>query len=200
MRNDVAALYVDPRGPYPQLVRDWYDEARDARRYAGPLPVVAHPPCGPWGKLRHLSKNDDPDLAVRAVTQVRLCGGVLEHPAGSMLFDAAGLPRPGGGDDAWGGYSLEVCQVDWGHPARKRTWLYIVGTSWHPPMPPAREPTHWVSGGRNPERKDGARGGGIVPKGIKVCSAKQRRTTPTAFATWLIEIAGTAKVPDGRSA
>jgi hypothetical protein len=28
---NVAALYVEPRGPYPGLVADWYDEARDAR-------------------------------------------------------------------------------------------------------------------------------------------------------------------------
>lgn len=46
MRTDVAALYVDPRGPYPKLVAEWYDAARDARTYEGPLPVVAHPPCG----------------------------------------------------------------------------------------------------------------------------------------------------------
>lgn len=37
-RSDVAALYVDPKGPYPRLLAAglWYDEARDARTYAGP--------------------------------------------------------------------------------------------------------------------------------------------------------------------
>jgi len=92
--DDVVALYVDPRGPYPSLVREWYDEARDAKTYAGPWPVIAHPPCGPWGRLRHLSKKDDPSLALRAVNQVRLFGGVLEHPLGSLLFRTAGLPLP----------------------------------------------------------------------------------------------------------
>ena len=52
LRTDVSAkLYVDPRGPYPKLVADWWDEARDARNYAGPNPVVAHPPCQRWGRF-----------------------------------------------------------------------------------------------------------------------------------------------------
>ena len=31
MRDDVVVLYVDARGPYPRLVREWYDETRDRR-------------------------------------------------------------------------------------------------------------------------------------------------------------------------
>src|SRR6266542_1132660 len=48
----VAALYVDPNGVYASLpdVEVW-DEARDARLYAGPWPVVAHPPCARWCRL-----------------------------------------------------------------------------------------------------------------------------------------------------
>ena len=41
LRTDVSVLYVDPRGPYPKLVADWWDAERDARNYAGPNPVVA---------------------------------------------------------------------------------------------------------------------------------------------------------------
>ena len=62
MRTNVVALYVDPRGPYPRLVAEWYDEARDARTYAGTLPVVVHPPCAPWTSLRNLCRRDHEKL------------------------------------------------------------------------------------------------------------------------------------------
>jgi len=42
----IAALYVVKGGCYygvPDV--DPWDKARDARLYAGPWPVVAHPPC-----------------------------------------------------------------------------------------------------------------------------------------------------------
>ena len=189
----VAALYIDPRGPYPTMGGvDAWDVVRDARRYEGPHPVVAHPPCGPWGRLRHLCRNDDPQLAIRAVAQVRAFGGVLEHPCDSLLFRACRLPLPGEFADAYGGHTIEVCQVDWGHPARKRTWLYIVGASTIPPIPPPREPTHWISGGRGRAGKKSKTT--PVPPGIKVCSAQQRRRTPPAFALWLVELARSVRM------
>lgn len=41
----LAALYVETDGVYFGLPTvDPWDEKRDARRYSGPLPVVAHPP------------------------------------------------------------------------------------------------------------------------------------------------------------
>lgn len=125
MVTDVAVLYVDPRGPYPALVEHWYDEARDARTYAGPWPIVAHPPCGPWGRLRHLSRKQPKDCGPAAVAAVRAFGGVLEHPADSLLFSHCGMPKPGELPDAWGGVTIVVHQVDYGHVARKKrgsTW------------------------------------------------------------------------------
>ena len=189
--EDVAVLYVDPRGPYPDLVRHWYDETRDAASYDGPWPIVAHPPCGPWGRLRHLSKHDSPDHGPRAVELVRRFGGVLEHPQHSLLFRHCGMPLPGELPDAWGGVSFELAQCDWGHPARKRTWIYVVGARALPPAPAPREPTHWISGGRGRAGKKAKTT--PVPEGIKVCSAQQRRRTPVAFAKWLIEIARNAR-------
>lgn len=198
----IAALYVDRLGPYfgrPDV--DPWDLDRDARLYAGPHPIVAHPPCGPWGSLRHLvvpgrARLNDKDCGPIAIGQVRKFGGVLEQPAGSKLFDACECAKPGDRADAFGGVAVEVCQVEWGHPARKRTWLYVVGVprpSILPPFP-GRAPTHWVSGGRNPNRKGGARAGGIVPPGIKVCSAQQRRRTPPAFADLLISLARSSEI------
>lgn len=181
----VAALYVDPRGPYPSMGDvDAWDAERDARLYDGPHPVVAHPPCGPWGKLRHLCRQQDATCGLTAVEQVRAFGGVLEHPAHSRLFDACGLPRPGELPDAWGGVTIEVEQVRWGHCARKRTWLYLVGVREVGALPPPREPTHWISGGRH---RTGSRT--PIPAGIRAASSQQSRRTPPAFAEWLVSLA-----------
>lgn len=195
----VAALYVDPRGPYPGLCEAW-DEARDARLYEGPGAVVAHPPCGPWSSMRHLYRGGGMELAPRALLQVRKWGGVLEHPARSALWAAWGLPKPPpvagelSGYDRFGGYALEVAQVDWGHPARKRTWLYVVGVpraavvaAYEARPHPGRLATHWASGSRGESK---SRKGWPVPPGVKVCSARQRRRTPPAFAEWLLQLAG----------
>jgi hypothetical protein len=135
----VAALYVDPKGVYAGLpdVEVW-DEARDARTYAGPWPVVAHPPCSRWCAIAHLveqrygyKQGDDGGTFLAALEAVRKYGGILEHPAESRAWRKYHLPRPtrygwsASFDDP--GYSTEVDQHVYGHPARKRTWLYYVG-------------------------------------------------------------------------
>lgn len=185
----VAALYIDPRGPYPRMEGvDCWDETRDARLYDGPHPVVAHPPCGAWGRLRKFHRADDADCGPRAVEQVRAFGGVLEHPADSLLWPECGLPRPDNPDNQYGAFSLEVDQCAWGHVARKRTWLYVVGMTPGAVLPGIRTggtPTHWC-------RK---RPGEVVPAGIKMCSKEQRRRTPPAFAAWLVSLARMVSVP-----
>lgn len=62
---------------------------------------------------------------------VRRWGGVLEHPAGSLAWPRYGLVHPVrgrwsqcGSDWEW---VTEVSQSAYGHPARKRTWLYYFG-------------------------------------------------------------------------
>lgn len=135
----VAALFVDPHGVYSGLPNvDCWGEDRDARTYAGPWPVVAHPPCNRWGSLAYLNQHlhgykvgDDGGCFASALESVRRWGGVLEHPAYSIAWKQFGLPRPRAGgwwrsllEDAW---VTEVEQATYGHRARKRTWLYYVG-------------------------------------------------------------------------
>jgi hypothetical protein len=138
---DVAALFVDERGPYVGLPGvDVWGETRDARLYAGPHPVVAHPPCSRWCRLAGLvearwghKRGEDEGCFAAALAAVRRLGGVLEHPAYSDAWGAFDLPRPptGGG---WvrgicGGWSCYVEQGRYGHPAKKATWLYAFGVT-----------------------------------------------------------------------
>ena len=135
----IAALYVERNGCYAGLpdVELW-DESRDARLYAGPWPVVAHPPCSRWCRLAGLvearwghKRGDDGGCFAAALEAVRRYGGVLEHPAYSdawLTFDLP-PPIPGGG---WqrgicGGWACHVEQGRYGHPAKKATWLYAFG-------------------------------------------------------------------------
>lgn len=190
LRTDVAALYVDPKGPYPKLVRDWYDEARDAKTYAGPRPVVAHPPCGPWGMMRGLCTKQDKAAGPQAVEMVRRYGGVLEHPQNSRLFDHCGMPRPGEMVDGAGGWTVLVRQVAWGHCCEKPTWLYFVGVD------PVRVDGGMRYGGTATHRVTSGPRGPVLPS----ASALRRRLTPPAFAEWLVELAASARVADGRAA
>lgn len=148
----IAALFVETGGCYFGLEGvDPWDRERDARRYEGPHPVVAHPPCQLWVNFAALNYKrwggehnkpawwfgikSDGGCFVSALLSVRAYGGVLEHPAGSHAFAACEIPQPRG--LGWqktlqpDEYVCEVWQSSYGHRARKRTWLFYVG------LPPA---------------------------------------------------------------
>jgi len=141
----VAALYVEPKGCYVGVPGvDPWDEARDARTYAGPHPVVAHPPCQRWGRFWHGSTRkphqyrlgDDNGCFQAALRALRRWGGVLEHPADSHAWDYFGIlqkpPRSGGwvfagydcGRERW---TCCVYQGHYGHTSGKATWLLVAG-------------------------------------------------------------------------
>lgn len=202
----IAALFVETNGCYFGLPNvDPWDKDRDARLYAGPWPVVAHPPCQRWGKFwagqplwikrtgqRKVKGNDDGCFAA-ALAAVRKFGGVLEHPCDSHAWAHFGLnkpPREGGWilADNIGGYTCCVEQGRYGHYARKPTWLY---SRWK------RLPE--LDWGKSPPRLDQAL---IERVGLKraqrlgeVCSkgggtdSTPRISTPAPFRDLLIEIA-----------
>lgn len=137
----IAALYVQTDGCYFGLNEvDPWDVSRDARKYAGPWPVVAHPPCQLWVNLaavnfkryggEHNRPENDGGCFASALASVRKWGGVLEHPAQSNAWRRHGLFRPLGigwwstGNGEW---TCEVWQSAYGHKARKRTWLFYKG-------------------------------------------------------------------------
>jgi hypothetical protein len=130
----VAALFVQARSVYRSLGVECFDLARDARTFGFDMPVIAHPPCRAWGRFAHVAKprEDEKELALFAVDAVRRCGGVLEHPISSRLWQKIGVRA--GHRDSFGGLLLPVDQCWWGHRAQKRTGLYLVGTSLVPPL------------------------------------------------------------------
>jgi hypothetical protein len=140
--RQIAALYVEAGGCYYGLPGvDPWDEARDARLYAGPHPVVAHPPCQRWGRFwfggtnptsKRYQRGDDGGCFAAALSAVRKWGGVLEHPAGSYAWREFGLNAPPLNGcwvnaDFEGGWTCCVDQGAYGHRARKTTWLYANG-------------------------------------------------------------------------
>jgi hypothetical protein len=199
----VAALYVHRTGIYstpdvaPGIALDLWDEARDARSYPGPHPVVAHPPCARWCALAglvearypHLRRGDDGGTFAAALAAVRRWGGVLEHPAYTHAWPAHGLPTPRGWG-AWqgtlcGGWVCAVAQYHYGHRAPKATWLYASGVAPDAldPRPPPRESDAVVGYcGNRPRQR-------VV---VERLSKRESNATPADFARVLVSMAATA--------
>jgi hypothetical protein len=187
----VAALFVATGGVYFGLPDvDPWDQVRDARKYAGPWPVVAHPPCQLWVNFatlnfkryggEHNRPGNDGGCFASALESVRRWGGVLEHPASSKAWPAHGLPMPvpgkwtphlGGGD--W--WTCEVWQSAYGHKARKRTWLYFVGHRRPPEMIWTRTP--------------GTAQCGWFDRIKPTLSKREASATPLAFRDALLDLA-----------
>jgi len=196
----VAALFVAKGGVYFGLpgVDPWPLE-RDARTYAGPHPVVAHPPCDRWCQMAPVNQaryghkvGDDGGCFAAALAAVRTWGGVLEHPAATLAWAAFGLPRPprkGWQRTLCGGFVAQVEQRHYGHRARKATWLYAYGIDpsslkWGPGAPPEA----WVSADR-PRAE-------LAAAGIAQLSKKEAKATPPAFRDLLLAIARTARAAE----
>jgi hypothetical protein len=199
----IAALYVMRDGPYANMpgVEVW-DEARDARTYAGPWPVVAHPPCERWcryydggpawrkqGKPPKV-RGDDGGCFAAALAAVRRWGGVLEHPAESYAWEHFGLMAPHGGGwsvaDWQGGWTCVVDQGCYGHRASKATWLYACGVD----LPPLE----WRNARKRlPIGPDDDRARKIKTGVCQNLSRRQRTATPEPFRDLLLSIARSAR-------
>lgn len=177
----IAVLFARKDSIYKTLPDcDVWDIDRDALKWTGGCPVVAHPPCRAWGRLRAFAKprEGERDLALWAVEQVRKWGGVLEHPTSSLLWLEAGLPKPGE-RDAFGGWTQTISQWWFGHRADKPTLLYIVGCEpgGVPPIPfKLGEATHVIQS----RKREGHR---------PHVSKAEREHTPLSLAQWLREVA-----------
>lgn len=204
----IAALYVQTGGCYFELPQvDPWDEARDARLYAGPWPVVAHPPCQRWGRFWHGGPSaphtqrmgDDRGCFGAALTAVRLYGGVLEHPADSHAWEWFGIGKPKRGQgwrkkiDEHAGATCYVEQGNYGHFARKGTWLYVVGCD----LPEL----NWTIGAQRLDAATVARLGYAKARRTGAMAliggkdkTKIREATPPAFRDLLISIAEGANV------
>lgn len=176
----MAVLCAAPNSVYKGMSGvDVYDMKRDARTYRGGAPIVAHPPCRSWSAFcAHQAKPDtgERELGVWVAEQVKRHGGVLEQPANSRLFAAAGLPLPTPAPRR-GLFSLEVWQYWWGYRTRKRTWLFFSGVDIDSVVMPFR--LH--------PRRDGEH------DAFANMSKHQRSATPEAFAVWLIDCARGAR-------
>jgi hypothetical protein len=202
----IAALFVEKDGTYFSLPDvDPWDEARDARKYAGPHPIVAHPPCQRWGRFWHGStrkphqfkKGDDGGCFKSALASVRKFGGVLEHPCDSHAWAHFGLHKPSrkGGwikADDFGGYTCCVYQGHYGHFSGKPTWLYAVRCS----LPEFRwgkvaQRLHPVALERHGYEK--ARRIGMMAMVGGKDKTRIRNATPELFRNMLIEMARSVK-------
>lgn len=191
----VNALYIDPDGFYPKLlgIEACWDLERDARTYCERAPVVAHPPCQLWTNMaavnfkrwggEHNRPGNDGGTFASALSNIRRCKGVLEHPAFSKAWDAYGLMKP----KAFGWnpvnsheWTCEIWQSAYGHRCQKRTWLYYCGDFfpwegvWDRPAG-----THQI-GYHDKRGKD---------RNKPTVGKHEASRTPIKFAEWLISLA-----------
>ena len=196
-KYDISALFVETIGPYFDApgVDPWCI-IRDAKRYGGPNPVIAHPPCQRWGRywsggpsarVRRKLGDDDGCFA-SALGSVRKWGGLIEHPEASHAFRHFNLPIPkfNGGwtkPDKFGGRSCCVAQGHYGHRAQKMTWLYLIGDK-YPELKWGRSPgkTKIHLGYHSKEERARAIKTGVCQR----LSKRQRLLTPIEFRDLLI--------------
>lgn len=201
----ISALFVETDGIYfndPDI--DPWDIEKDAFKFKGPNPVIAHPPCERWGrywsggpsaKVKKI-KGDDGNAFSHSLWCVRTFGGVIEHPEASHAWAWFGLNRPKRGEwikaDDWG-FTTCVAQGNYGHRARKLTWLYavncnLISLDWGLPKKEKLD-----EGFHSKQERKRARLSGQEP--IKRLSRKENLATPLEFKELLKQLVSNQQKP-----
>ena len=180
MRN-VAVLCAQPGSVYFNIPGcKVYTHRENAWTFRGGMPVIAHPPCRTWSRYcAHQAKPAiyERELGLFAAEQVKKCGGILEQPAGSGLFEAAGIPEPPAHLYLERWIVISIWQAWWNYPMRKATWLFIVGV----PLNKIQIPFRLHAAGRDKRTWQ------LMPKA-------QRSATTLEFGKWLVDLASQSKV------
>ena len=137
---------------------DCYDITRNAFTFTDRCPLIAHPPCRLFSRLRQFSTADrkEKQCAYFALSQVRMFGGILEHPRSSTLWKNGNFNLSGEIDN-YGGFLRSVNLSWFGYPAQKKTMLYFVGIApvQLPPFPLSLSaPLFSIGGSKNNRLKE----------------------------------------------
>lgn len=205
----VAVLFARRDSVYKTLPDcDVWDEDRDARKWPGGSPIVAHPPCKRWSSLNNLvlvrypsqrerfAHGNDGGLFAFTLAAVRRWGGALEHPAHSRAWRSFDLPRPAYMHWQRGvcnGWCIELDQRSFGHPARKRTWVYAFVDE--PPILPILPilPSGRVVRVYRVRNADGTWSRTPASTLNHEITHAAAEHTPIAFAKWLVDVAASSE-------
>ena len=136
--DKINALLVIENGPYYNLdnIEPW-SEKENAFNCKNGAPAICHPPCKRWGRYakggpsarKQFLLGDDDCAFAYSLWYVRTFGGIIEHPEGTHAYKYYGLNCPTQRKgwvkaDEYGGITCSIAQGNYGHKARKMTWLY----------------------------------------------------------------------------
>ena len=118
-------------------------------------------------------------------------GGLLEHPAFSLAWSRFGLVDPPTNGswvrDIYGGWTCHVEQGQYGHRARKATWLYAFGVTKLPSM-------KWGRGKASEVLVSYCNNHGTEQDTRPRISKREASRTPSEFRDVLLSIARSVKL------